>query len=205
MCVLVLTISCRASTPLAGTIKNKIYTPSAARYTVPVPVSKSFGGRTQDDLYGVSFTDDFSKLFRIEVLPMPEAEMEQIKQVERKLYLESILKGMYLPNTILKVFPTSTITHQNWYPNSSGGSLYVEVAMPEGSIGIPSINGAPPKRIDAERGILLFITGNDLCVVSTSLSMIRKSGETTPDRIKRMRPILEKNTVDFMKTIKFQD
>ncbi len=203
LCLALIITACTTTPPLTGSIKNKTYTPLSSRYSVPVPVLKSLGGITHDDPYGVSFTDDFSKLFRIEVLPIPEAEMDTIKHVERRQYLESILNEMYLPNTILRVFPASIVTYQNWYPNLGNGSLYAEVAMSEGSVGVASINGTPPKRMDAERGILLFIGGNDLCVVSTSLSMIRKSGESTPDRIKRMRPILERNTVDFMHTIEF--
>jgi hypothetical protein len=202
LCLLLGTSACTTTT-LSGSIKNKVYTSPSGRYSVPVPVEKYLGAKFQDDPYGISFTDDFCNLFRIEVVPMPKEEIAKVKQYERKMYLENTINGMYLPSTILRVFPSSTVTYQNWYPDLKGGTLYAEVALPGGSIGVESINGAPPKRVDAERGILLFIDGEDLCVVTTSLSQIRKFGETTEDRIKRMRPTLEQNTVDFMKTIEF--
>lgn len=202
-CLILGSSVCIASPRLSGSIKKNIYTPLSGRYRVPVPVENHLNGKTSDDVYWVMFTDDFYKMFQIELIPMPEEEKLKAKKMDRKEYLKGVLYGMYLPTTILKDCPAASVSYLSWHADLQGGAGYVEVAMPEGSLGLVSINGQPEKKVDAERGLLLFIDDGDLCVVSTMLSQIRKSGETTEDRMKRMRTILEQNTVDFMKTIEF--
>lgn len=196
---------CSNSPPLSGTIKKNIYTPASGKYSVPVPVEKYLNGRTSDDVYWVMFIDDFYRMYQIELIPMPEEEKLKAEETDGTEYLEGVLSRMYLPTTVLRDCPDSTVTYLNWHSDLNDGTLYAEVAMPEGSLGLVSKNGGPAKRVDAERGLLLFMENGDLCVVSSMSPQIRKHGESTEERIKRLRPNLEKNTVDFMKTIEFRE
>ena len=202
--VIVCSSSCVTAPHFAGTIQNNIYTPSSNNYTVPIPVSAGLGGRIQDSTNMVIFIDDFGSLFRIETWVLSNEDMQITHSLDRQKYLGTMLKAFYLPSTILRAIPSATIAHQEWHPEFHGGTLYTEVTMPGGSINSVSVNGAPPVKEDTARGLLLFVEGNSLCIVSTALSCIKKSDESAMERENRTRPLLHQTTVDFAMTIAFK-
>jgi hypothetical protein len=202
--VILCSSSCVTAPHFAGTIQNNSYTPSANNYTVPIPVSAGLGGRIQDSTNTVIFVDDFGSLFRIETWALSNEDMQITHTLDRQKYLGTMLKAFYLPNTILRVIPSATVVYQEWHPEFHGGALYVEVKMPGGAINSVSINGAPPVKEDTERGLLLFVEGNNICIVSTALGCIKRSDESASERENRTRPLLHQTTVDFAKTIAFK-
>jgi len=204
--------SCRRSGPvdsgvnsrLAGSVKNSVYTSRSERYSVPVPGSPSVGTRISEKPYGVGFTDDFGELHRIEVVPIPENERSTLDILDRREYLESILTEVYMPGTILKAIPSASVAYRKWHDDVHGGALYAEVTMPKGSISRVSVDGGPAKRVDSERGLLLFVNGGDLCVISTTLPNIGPLNADKNEQAKSIRQALQRNTLDFMKTIYFR-
>jgi hypothetical protein len=187
-----------------GAINGKYYFSYPKAFKVLVPVEKDFGGIIKDSETSVIFTDDFCRLFRIEFTLLSPQEFTQVFVVLDKIgknkFLKEFLETGYMVDVILKSMPDASIDYQEYMEQPFNGAYYAEVNLPKGSICESSVNGSPYGRKDAKRGILLFIQGSNIFVVSTQLGVVQRADNKEQERA---RQLLKDNTLTFAKTIDF--
>lgn len=183
---------------MVGVVENNQYSPSSKIYNVPVPINETFGGKINDNVNGVVFTDDFCNLFRIEFLSLSSQETAYLNEIGKEKFLQEYIKKIYMPMTILADIPDASIDYQEYVENIFGGALYVEVNLPKGSTCSVSHGGSSYVKEDTKRGIVIFFHNNNIFFVSTGLEGLKeKVKEITKD-------LLKDNTVSFSKTIRFK-
>ena len=80
------------------------------------------------------------------------------------------------------------------------GAYYVLVDMPQGSTISKQENNGTAIRLDAYRGLLTFISGEFLYIVSSQQSFL--NGET-PDSVEEEAEDIKDNILEFVETIEF--
>ena len=175
------------------------YQAASKHYSLPAPVDRDDGGKVQSDDGGFSFTDDSGSLFRIEEMPIPPGTLDEGPD-RRVALLDHFLTSIYLPQTILKVYPDSTAGALESLPDVEGGARYCEVFIPKGSILVSTKDGVNFEHFDTARGIVYFIRGSDLFVISVALPQSRP----LPENRARFSALLRTETLRFLSTIEFK-
>jgi hypothetical protein len=181
-----------------GRVRGGTYGAASKKYSLPAPVEFANGGKVQTSPFSFSFSDDSGRLFHIEEMALPPGIFDG--SPERRVgLLDGFLSSVYLPQTILKVFPESTSGALESLPELQGGARYSEVFMPKGSMIVHSKDGKSFERFDSARGVVYFVRGTDLFVVSVALAQLRP----LPDDRKKFSADLRAETLRFLSTIEF--
>ncbi|MDZ8185667.1 MAG: hypothetical protein RMX96_12530 [Nostoc sp. ChiSLP02] len=179
---------------------QQIYQSPLRNFTVSVPVDPENGGRIQSQEGVVGFSDDLGTLLRIDYYPFPAEELEELESVGQQKYLQSILVEKYVPQAILANVPDASIEYTEYLEDTLEGAYYVLVDMPKGSTISKQENNGTAVRLDAYRGLLTFINGEFLYIVSSQHSFL--NGEI-PDSIEEEAEYIKENILEFVETIEF--
>ncbi|MEH2331744.1 hypothetical protein [Nostoc sp.] len=169
-------------------------------FTVPIPVDPQQGGRIQSQEGVVGFSDDIGTLLRIDYYPFPLEQLEELESVGQEEYLQTILVDKYVPQAIFANVPDASVEYTEYLENTLRGAYYVLIDMPKGSTISKQENNGTAIRLDAYRGLLSFISGEFLYIVSSQHSFI--NGET-PDSVEEEAEDIKESILEFVETIEF--
>ncbi|WP_138502283.1 hypothetical protein [Nostoc sp. PA-18-2419] len=179
---------------------QQTYESPLGNFTVPIPVDPENGGRIQSQEGVVGFSDDIGTLLRIDYYPFPLEQLEEIESAGQQKYLRAILLDKYVPQAILANVPDATIEYTGYFEDILQGAYYALVDMPKGSTISKQESNGTPVRLDAYRGLLAFISGEFLYIVSSQHSFF--NGDT-PDSIEEEAEYIKENILEFVETIEF--
>ncbi|MEH2205779.1 MAG: hypothetical protein V7K53_17160 [Nostoc sp.] len=179
---------------------EQTYQSPLGNFTVPIPVDPQQGGRIQSQEGVVGFSDDIGTLLRIDYYPFPLEQLEELESVGQEEYLQTILVDKYVPQAIFANVPDASVEYTEYLENTLRGAYYVLIDMPKGSTISKQENNGTAIRLDAYRGLLAFISGEFLYIVSSQHSFI--NGET-PDSVEEEAEDIKESIVEFVETIEF--
>ncbi|MFW9257340.1 hypothetical protein [Nostoc sp. CALU 546] len=179
---------------------EQIYQSPLGNFTVPIPVDPQQGGRIQSQEGVVGFSDDVGTLLRIDYYPFPLEQLEELESVGQEEYLQTILVDKYVPQAIFVNVPDASVEYTEYLENTLRGAYYVLIDMPKGSTISKQENNGTAIRLDAYRGLLTFISGEFLYIVSSQHSFL--NGET-PDSIEEEAEDIKESILEFVETIEF--
>jgi hypothetical protein len=179
---------------------QQTYESPLGNFTVTIPVDPQQGGRIQSQEGVVGFSDDIGTLLRIDYYPFPPQQLEEMESVGQQEYLQSILVEKYVPQAIFANVPDASVQYTEYLQDSLEGAYYVLIDMPKGSTISKQENNGTAIRLDAYRGLLAFISGEFLYIVSSQHSFL--NGET-PNSIEEEAEYIKENILEFVETIEF--
>ena len=179
---------------------EQTYQSPLGNFTVPIPVDPQQGGRIQSQEGVVGFSDDIGTLLRIDYYPFPLEQLEELESVGQEEYLQTILVEKYVPQAIFANVPDASVEYTEYLKNTLRGAYYVLIDMPKGSTISKQENNGTAIRLDAYRGLLTFINGEFLYIVSSQHSFI--NGET-PDSVEEEAEDIKDSILEFVDTIEF--
>ncbi|MEH2063323.1 MAG: hypothetical protein V7K50_13850 [Nostoc sp.] len=169
-------------------------------FSVPIPVDPQQGGRIQSQEGVVGFSDDIGTLLRIDYYPFPLEQLEELESIGQEEYLQTILVNKYIPQAIFANVPEASVEYTEYLENTLRGAYYVLIDMPKGSTISKQENNGTAIRLDAYRGLLTFINGEFLYIVSSQHSFL--DGET-PDSVEEEAEDIKESILEFVETIEF--
>ncbi|MBE9103754.1 hypothetical protein IQ229_01970 [Nostoc cf. edaphicum LEGE 07299] len=179
---------------------EQTYQSPLGNFSVPIPVDPQQGGRIQSQEGVVGFSDDIGTLLRIDYYPFPLEQLEELESVGQEEYLQTILVDKYVPQAIFANVPDASVEYTEYLENTLRGAYYVLIDMPKGSTISKQENNGTAIRLDAYRGLLTFISGEFLYIVSSQHSFI--NGET-PDSVEEEAEDIKESILEFVETIEF--
>jgi hypothetical protein len=179
---------------------DQVYTSPLGNFTVAIPVDPQQGGRIQSQDGVVGFYDDLGTLLRIDYYPLPSDQIKELASQGQEQYLQSILLDKYVPQAIFANLPEAQIRYTEYLKDDWQGSYYALVDMPKGFKIPQQENNGTATRLDAYRGLLAFINGEFLYIVSSQRSFL--DGET-PSSVKEEAQEIKKNILEFVQSIEF--
>ena len=192
------------STPRSNVKDGTYYSPTG-KFQVPVPVSSSMGGKTNEGAGSVSFTDDLCSLYRIDYRVLNEDEKQLLNKMGREEYLASFIENDYLDTFLRKKLPGIKIDFKEYLGAADNGTLYAQIDAPKGSICTVSRNGGPHMREDAKRGTLVVLTDDRIYVVTTGLWQLpAPKGISLEELHTKQEQKLKENTMSFAQTITYR-
>lgn len=179
---------------------EQTYQSPLGNFTVPIPVDPQQGGRIQSQEGVVGFSDDIGTLLRIDYYPFPLEQLEELESVGQEEYLQTIVVDKYVPQAIFTNVPDASVEYTEYLEDTLRGAYYVLIDMPKGSTISKQENNGTAIRLDAYRGLLTFISGEFLYIVSSQHSFI--DGET-PDSVEEEAEDIKEGILEFVETIEF--
>ncbi|MBN3949485.1 MAG: hypothetical protein HWQ38_24695 [Nostoc sp. NMS7] len=179
---------------------EQIYQSPLGNFRVAIPVDPQQGGRIQSQEGVVGFSDDIGTLLRIDYYPFPLEQLEELESVGQEEYLQTILVDKYVPQAIFTNVPDASVEYSEYLEDTLRGAYYVLIDMPKGSTISKQENNGTAIRLDAYRGLLTFISGEFLYIVSSQHSFI--NGET-PDSVEEEAEDIKESILEFVETIEF--
>ncbi|WP_298906001.1 hypothetical protein [uncultured Nostoc sp.] len=179
---------------------QQTYQSPLGNFTVQIPVDPHQGGRIQSQEGVVGFSDDIGTLLRIDYYPFPLEQLEELESVGQEEYLQTILVDKYVPQAIFVNVPDASVEYSEYLKDTLRGAYYVLIDMPKGSTISKQENNGTAIRLDAYRGLLTFISGEFLYIVSSQHSFI--NGET-PDSLEEEAEDIKESILEFVETIEF--
>ena len=182
---------------------ESLYVSPVGNFTVAIPVDPESGGRMQDEPGTVGFSDDFGKLFRIDYFQQidPQAEDQKIAEFGAETYLKSLLDS-YVSQAILEPLSGSSILSESYLEDLQDGAYFMVVDMPKGATISVSKNGAPSERLDAYRGIIVFIQNGFSYVISCQRVIME---DEAPNGIEEEAADLQEQLENFIDTMEFME
>ena len=180
---------------------GEVYDSPLGNFSVPVPVSPEEGGKVQSQEGLVGFSDDFGILIRIDYYHIPEEQVEEIESAGQEKYFQSILLDKYIPQAIVANLPTATVEYTQYVADAMSGAYFAVVNMPGGSTISKQENNGHAKRFDAYRGMLAFMEGDFIYIVSSQRSFFE---DDIPNSINEEAELIKSNILDFIDTIEFE-
>ncbi|MEH2160435.1 MAG: hypothetical protein V7K38_05175 [Nostoc sp.] len=179
---------------------EQTYQSPLGNFTVPIPVDPQQGGRIQSQEGVVGFSDDIGTLLRIDYYPFPLEQLEELESLGQEEYLQTILVDKYIPQAIFANVPDASVEYTEYLENTLRGAYYVLIDMPKGSTISKQENNGTAIRLDAYRGLLTFISGEFLYIVSSQHSFL--DGES-PDSLEEEAEDIKESILEFVETIEF--
>ncbi|MCC5636820.1 hypothetical protein LC593_13295 [Nostoc sp. CHAB 5844] len=177
-----------------------VYESPLGNFTVPVPVDPEQGGKIQTQEGVVGFSDDYGTLLRIDYYPIPPEQLEELESQGLEEYLQTILVEKYVPQAIFTNLPDAQVKYSEYLEDTFAGAYYALVDMPKGSTLSQQENNGTATRLDAYRGLLAFVNGEFLYIVSNQRSFL--NGET-PNAIAEEAEYIKDNILSFVETMEF--
>ncbi|MBE9004367.1 hypothetical protein IQ259_04810 [Fortiea sp. LEGE XX443] len=177
-----------------------IYESPLGNFTVPIPVDPEQGGKIQTQEGVVGFSDDFGTLLRIDYYPVPPEQLAELESQGQEEYLQSIVVEKYVPQAIFANVADAQVKYSEYLEDMFEGAYYALVDMPKGSTMSQQENNGTSTRLDAYRGLLAFINGEFLYIVSNQRSFL--NGEI-PNDIAEEAEYIKDNILSFVETIEF--
>jgi hypothetical protein len=179
---------------------QQVYQSPLGNFIVPIPVTTEQGGKVQSQEGIVGFSDDVGTLLRIDYYPLPNEYLEEIASKGQETYLHSILIEKYLPQAIFAHVPGAEIKYTEYLQDTLKGYYYVLVDMPKGSTISKQESNGNAIRLNAYRGLLSFINGDFLYIVSSQRTFF--DGDI-PGPILDEAEDIKQNILEFIETMEF--
>ncbi|MEO1427867.1 MAG: tellurite resistance TerB family protein [Cyanobacteria bacterium J06633_8] len=176
------------------------YESPIGNFTVPIPVDPHQGGKVQSQEGTVSFSDDEGSFLRIDYYSLPSKQMEEMEIIGQEEYLKSTLVNKYVPEEIVANLPEAQVEYNEYMTQTLEGAYFVLLYMPDGSRTYKTGNNGTATKLDAYRGLIAFINGDFLYIVSSQRTFL--DGRTT-SFMKQEAVALKQMILDFVETIEF--
>lgn len=175
------------SAPLAGKLEGDTYISATGEFSLPLPVLRELGGTVSDTENVVTFSDSYSTHISIACFPQDALQRWELDTRGLRDYLLYFFTDFVLTDFDRR-FPGSKIESARFVPELLDGALITYAELPGGSHFEPKegvLGAAPPRRVTAKRGTLLFVRNRHVYVLSTELAeraTQRGSYESTPEK-----------------------
>ncbi|MBD2439750.1 hypothetical protein [Nostoc sp. FACHB-110] len=179
---------------------DNIYESPLGNFSVPIPVDPEQGGKIQTQEGVVGFSDDFGTLLRIDYYSIPPEQLEELEAQGQAEYLQNILVEKYVPQAIFANVANAQVKYSEYIEDIFAGAYYALVDMPKGSTISQQENNGTSTRLNAYRGLIAFINGEFLYIVSTQRNFL--DGEV-PGEIDEEAEYIKDNILSFVETIEF--
>lgn len=176
------------------------YDSPLGNFTVPIPVDPHQGGKVQSQEGAVSFSDDEGTLLKIDYYTLISKKIEEMEVIGREEYLKFNLINHYVPEEIVANLPEAQVEYDEYMARILEGSYFMLLYMPEGSRIHKTGNNGTATRLDAYRGLIAFINGDFLYIVSGQRTFL--DGRTV-NFMKQEAVALKQMILDFIETIEF--
>lgn len=176
------------------------YDSPSGNFTVPVPVDPHQGGKVQSQENTVSFSDDEGTFLRIDYYSLPAKQMEEMEVIGQEEYLKSTLVNKYVPEEIVANLPQAQLEYSEYMAKIFDGSYFVLLYMPGGSRIYKTGNNGTATKLDAYRGLIAFINGDFLYIVSSQRTFL--DGKSA-NFMKQEAVALKQMILDFVETMEF--
>lgn len=176
------------------------YDSPSDNFTVPIPVDPHRGGKVQSQEGTVSFSDDEGTFLRIDYYPLPAKQIEEMEIIGQEEYLKSTLVNKYVPEEIVANLPEAEVEYSEYMVKTLEGSYFVLLYMPGGSRIYKTGNNGTATKLDAYRGLIAFINGDFLYIVSSQRTFL--DGKTS-SFMKQEAVALKRMILEFVDTIEF--
>jgi hypothetical protein len=183
-----------------GDSGQQFYESLLGNFIVPVPVDLQQGGSVHSQKGLVSFSDDLGTLLRIDYYQLTTEYFADIATQGQEKYLQTILLEKYIPQVILANIPGSEIRFISYLADTLNGAYYALIETPKGSTISKQETNGHAIRLDAYRGLIVFIHSDYLYVVSSQRSFFHGQ---IPDPIPQEAERIKQMILDFVKTIEF--
>ncbi len=177
-----------------------IYESPLGNFRLPIPVTPEQGGKVQSQEGTVGFSDDFGTLLRIDYYPIPDTQIEEMRSLGQEEYLRSILLNKYIPQVIVSNLPESTVIYTEHCVDVIQGAFFALANMPSGATISRHEENGHPQRLDAYRGLLIFLEINFLYILSSQRCFF--DGETH-NSIEEEAELIKADILDFIDSIEF--
>ncbi|AFY56641.1 hypothetical protein Riv7116_4210 [Rivularia sp. PCC 7116] len=176
------------------------YESPIGNFTVPIPVKPHQGGKVQSQEGTVSFSDDEGSFLRIDYYSLPSKQMEEMEIIGQEEYLKSTLVNKYVPEEIVANLPEAQVEYNEYMTQTLEGAYFVLLYMPDGSRTYKTGNNGTATKLDAYRGLIAFINGDFLYIVSSQRTFL--DGRTS-NFMKQEAVALKQMILDFVETMEF--
>jgi len=176
------------------------YDSPLGNFKVPIPVDPHQGGKVQSQEGTVSFSNDEGIFFRIDYSSLPSKQMEEMEVIGQEEYLKSTLVNKYVPEEIVANLPEAQVEYNEYMSRILEGCYFVLLYMPGGSRIYKTGNNGTATKLDAYRGLIAFINGDFLYIVSSQRTFM--DGKTV-NFMKQEAVALKQMILDFVETIEF--
>jgi hypothetical protein len=158
---------------------EETYVASDRSFQLPLPVDAERGGTYTEKEGSVTFSDDFGALYRIDRSPIPP----ESQGTERFSVVKSALMDRYIPEAIVANLPAAKVLYEELLEDELDGAYFAMVEMPGGSTVDVGEEDGDSERLDAYRGLLSFIVGDRLYILSTQRNLFadEEPDETTTE------------------------
>jgi hypothetical protein len=178
----------------------QVYKSPQGNFAVLIPVDTQEGGRVDAQEGLVSFSDDFGTLLRIDYYPLSPQQAQESSSLGKEKFLHSLLVERYVPQAIVVNLPNTKVEYTEYLPETMQGAYFVVINMPEGATISRREENGTATRLNAYRGLLGFMEGEFLYVVSSQRNF--SPGET-PGSIEQEAESIKDNLLNFVDTIEF--
>lgn len=195
-------------------VKDGIHYSVIGKFQVPVPVTDSWGGKSNETKRSLSFVDDLCSLYRIDYAYLSDSAMHRLKEMGNEKFLGSYVQEVYLKTFLSRTIPGVKIDFKEYRGSKDNGSLYMQIDAPKGSVCKIRRNGGEPTRDDAKRGAVALIYGGRFYVITTSLGVeltskgVEALHAPTPKGLEAMHASqeqkLKENTLSFSQSITYR-
>lgn len=178
----------------------EVYESPSGNFNVSIPVDAKQGGRVQSQEGVVGFTDDYGTLLRIDYYPLTSEEEEEIDSMGQEKYLGLILTERYVPQAISANVPDAKVEAHEYLEDIINGAYFVIVDLPKGSTISKQENNGNATRMDAYRGLLSFLNGEYLYIVSSQRSFFEDESRGS---LKEETEKIKQKILAFVERIEF--
>jgi len=178
---------CAQGMALAGKLEGDTYFSATGEFSLPLPVLRELGGTVSDTENVVTFSDRYSTHISIACFPQDALQRWELETRGLRDYLLYFFTDFVLADFDRR-FPGSKVESARFVPELHNGALITYAELPGGShfeLKDGVLAGAPPRRVTAKRGTLLFVRNRQIYVLSTELAeraTQRSTYESTPEK-----------------------
>jgi hypothetical protein len=177
-----------------------IYESPLGNFRLPIPVTPEQGGKVQSQEGTVGFSDDLGTLLRIDYYTIPDNQIEEMRSLGQEKYFQSVLLHKYIPQVIVSNLPESIVIYTENCIDVIQGAFFALVNMPGGATISKQEQNGHPQRLDAYRGLLIFLESNFLYIFSSQRCFF--DGETQ-NSIEEEAELIKADILDFIDSIEF--
>lgn len=194
--------------PLKGSIANDVYTSSAGRFSIPLPVLPQLGGEILDTPNVVTFKDHFNTFITVAGFPMDATERWEYSTQGAKDYLVGFFRTVVL-DQFRRDFPTMRVEGGTgtFIPSLQGGAFIAFFLLPDGSEFTAQLDpfAASPAQQHpvAKRANIVFVRNNVNYILSTELAERVTEGLSYKKTPEEENQLLRKRIDDLVSKMSF--
>ena len=190
-------ISC-SSNQKSTTSQKSTYLSKSKIFELIFPEDLKPGYNIKEENSSLQVYDDFGNYYRLDYMELKENELKEIENLNwsEANFLAYMSEKRFFEDSILPVFPNSSITSKKSFKNHLGLNLFMVLYLPKGSSFL--VNG---KRENIHRGITTFRVKNYIFMAHTQ-EKIELFGDSKQKNLNLIEKDLLQKSTEFLDKLK---